>query len=242
MESLYDEQLICDSGLNVRISKGLYFCDILRTEFKEELSQTLAIIYMQHLANNSKYQVFQGLISPLPEFCICLLSDWSVFIKSKVCYRSLMLSPVSSLQKPHQNTMSLIINSSNLTTYKVIGLISLYLSIKNPIIFIELFKKTNFSELAVKTLHQVQNFLYVSSKLPYKTLQLNIIEAKELLRSRKIFKSKLAACVKPIVSIESAQVKNMKRILTDLYEIRENSESMEYSPTQEISSRRNSKS
>jgi hypothetical protein len=139
------------------------------------------------------------------------------------------------------NTITLLLNSSKQTSYKLLGLVSLYLSLKNPVVFIELFKKTNFSELSLKTLNSIQNFLFITSKLPYKTLQLNILEAKDLLRTTKILKFHHSAYIKPVLPSECIQSRQLKKLQTDLYEIRENSESMEYSPTQELSSKINSK-
>lgn len=240
METKYDEQLILDSGQNVRLSSGMHLVDILRIEYYQELSFSLAFYYLQHISGNSNYMVYLNTPCPVPDYCIILMPDWSVLIKSKTSYKSIKITPISSFIPIHKNCIHLYLNSTFLTSYKITGLVSLFFSVKNPIVFLELYKKLNFSQLAQKSLTDIKNFILVSSKIPYKTLHLNIQEAKETINSNSSYKKEIKPVIKPFILIEIIHPRAVKKIDMDLYEIGEHSESLEYSPTQDINSRRNS--
>ena len=240
MDTQFDEKVILDSGQNVKLSSGIHLTDALRLEYYQELTFSLAFVYLKHLSQSSNYIVYLDTPSPVPDYCIILNPDWSVLIKSKSSYKSLLISPISSFSTTRPNHIHLPLNSLNFTSYKVAGLVSLFLSIKNPVVFLELYKKLNFAHLAQKSLSDIKNFIMVSSKIPYRTLQLNIQEAKETLNSRLVYQRETKPFIKPFIQIELIYPRSVKKIDMDLYEIGENSESLEYSPTQEVTSRRNS--
>lgn len=233
MENLYDEQLIIDSGLNVKICRGIYFKDLLRLEYNEEITHALGYIYLDHLIKNTNYTLSYSLPAQIPDFIITLFPNWSVFIKSQHFYQGIYISPVSSslpLKMPIQN---LSLNSTSMISYKILGLVSLYLTLKNPIIFLESFKKAKLRDLGLKLASDLKDFILVMSKIPTKTLHMDIEEAKEILRPCQK-KKKYWVLMKPVVEISLFQVKNSSKINASLYEIGENSESMEYSPTQDV--------
>lgn len=240
MDTQFDEKIILDSGQNVKLSSGIHLSDILRIEYYQELTLSLAFAYLKHLSEHSNYIVYLDTPFPVPDYCVILKPDWSVLMKSKTSYKSILISPISSYSTSRSNHIQLPLNSINFTSYKITGLVSLFFSIKNPVVFMELYKKLNFTHLAQKSLSDIKNFILVSSKIPYRTLQLNIQEAKETLNSRSTFKREIKSFIKPFIQIEIIFPKSVKKIDMDLYEIGENSESLEYSPTQEISSRKNS--
>ncbi|OMJ70425.1 hypothetical protein SteCoe_31611 [Stentor coeruleus] len=233
MEILYDEQLIIDSGLNIKICQGIYFTDLLRLEYNEEITHNLGYIYLDYLIKNTNYTLSYSLPTQIPDFIITLFPNWSIFIKSKHFYQGIYISSVSSslsLKMPIQN---LCLNCTSMISYKILGLASLYLTLKNPIIFLESFKKAKFHDLGLKLANDLKDFILVMSKIPSKTLYMDIEEAKEILRPCQK-KRKYWVFIKPAIEISMFQVKNSTKINGSLYEIGENSESMEYSPTQNV--------
>ena len=234
METRYDEQLILETGLNVKLTKGIHLIDILRLEFHEEIRRELAIFYLHHVSRNTNYSIFDRLPSTVPDYCIALLPDWSLFMKSKHFYQGILISPLLNPVDLKIPTFCLVLNHTSLVSYKILGLASLFLSLKNPVIFLEAFKKAKLREIAIKTIHDLKNLIYLLSKIPYRTLQFDIDEARDLLKQTKP-KQIHRALVKPLIDIGLFNMKNERKLDTQLYDIHENSESLEYSPTQEVS-------
>ena len=125
------------------------------------------------------------------------------------------------------------INQTKNISYKVLGLVSLFISNYSIPIFLESAKKIKLQELAVKTMIELKNMIYVLSKVPQKTLLLDVQEAREIIKAYP--KSVFTPTVKPIIEPLFHMIKfESRKIEASLYEINENSESLEYSPIQGI--------
>ncbi|OMJ67523.1 hypothetical protein SteCoe_35285 [Stentor coeruleus] len=232
METHYDEQLIMDFGLNVKICQGIHFIDLLRLEYNEEITQTFGFTFLDSLIKNTNFILLTDIPDRIPDYCIILFPNWSVFLKSRVFYQSIFISPVQSIVNFKIPVQNLPLNCTHMISYKILGLISLYLSLKNPKIFIETFNKFNLQEIAITSTNNIKEFILLSSKIPVKTLQMDIEEAKDILKNH--HKKKFLVLLKPIMNIYFFQEKKFRNIDVSLYEIGENSESLEYSPTHDM--------
>lgn len=230
MSIQYDEQLIISSGLNIKISKNIHLIDLLRIEFSEDIRKEFGIVFLKEISIDTGYIILDSLPQVIPERCIILFPDWSVLIRSPTFSKSVLISPLFITYEFKFPVFYMPLNYTKNISYKVLSLIEIFLNLKDIPQFIEAYKKAKLQDLSLQMMKDIKKMILAQSKLPYKTLLLDIEEAKELLKSNIIRKS-YSVIIKPIVNI----LCKVEVIKTVLYDINEKSERQECSPTQEVS-------
>ena len=235
MNNQYDEQLIISAGLNIKLSNTVYLKDLLRIEYMQETRKEIGLFYLQYISKNTNYAIFDKIPDVLPESCIVLMQDWSLLIKSKFFTSGILISPLYVNYDLKIPIYHITLNHTKCVSYKVLGLAALFLSLKDPTGFVDIYKNSIIQEIANKTMIDIKNLILIQSRVPYKTILLDLHEAKELLRAN-VTKSHYSAFTKPVVQMIVYTYKlKSRKIDASLYDINENSESLEYSPTQELS-------
>lgn len=234
MDFQYDEQLIISAGLNIKLSKFTNFVDLLRIEFSQEMRKEIGLFYLKEITKNTQFVVFEDLPEKLPETCIVLFPDWSVLIKSKKFYQSILVSPLFVTFALDTPIYYLTLNHTKCISYKVLGVVAMFLNITNVPVFLQTFRKINMQTLALTTMACIKEMILGQSRVPQKALNLDMEEAREILRISN--SSTFKPFAKPFLDILIVCMKpEYRKIEADLYDIIESSESLEHSPTQEIS-------
>ena len=235
MDFCYDEQLIVSAGMNIKLSKSINFIDLLRVELSQEIRKDLGLLYLIEITKNTKYLVFDKEPEIFPENCIVLFSNWSVLIKSTKFHQLIILSPLFTTYTYNSPVCYLTLNHTKCISYKILGTVALFINVTNVPSFLLTFGKINLKELKEKTANSLREMIINQSKVHQRVLTSNLQEAKEILKSNSSAKSTIIAS-KPIIDLLVISARpECRKIETKLYEIYENSESLEYSPTQEIS-------
>ena len=235
MDICYDEQLIVSAGMNIKLSKSVHFIDLLRVEMYQDIRKELGLMYLTEITKNTKYRVFDQEPEILPENCIVLFSNWSVLIKSTKFHQLIIISPLYTTCTRNSPVCYLTLNHTKCISFKILGTVELFMNVTNVPNFILTFWKINLQELKEKTANRLREMIIHQSKVPPRPLLKNLEEARDILKSNSSSKSMFIAS-KPTIDLLVITAKpECRKIETKLYEINEKSESLEYSPTQEIS-------